>query len=83
MAAVVQSELPGQSRALFLTSGLSFMWRLMAVTRTLNSMLDSGPILTDTETVMPTDIWGYLPVVGNAYVGSGIQEAQTPLDSHP
>ncbi len=33
-----------------------------AYTVTLNAMLDSAPILTDTVTVMPTDLFVYLPV---------------------
>ncbi|VAW42933.1 hypothetical protein MNBD_CHLOROFLEXI01-3211, partial [hydrothermal vent metagenome] len=32
-------------------------------TITLNAILDSSPILTDTVTVMPTDTFVYLPVV--------------------
>ena len=32
-------------------------------TITLNAMLDSAPILTDTVTVMPTDIFVYLPIL--------------------
>jgi hypothetical protein len=33
-----------------------------AYTVTLNAFLDSAPILTDTVTVTPTDLFVYLPV---------------------
>jgi hypothetical protein len=36
-------------------------------TVTLNAIMDSVPILTDTVTVMPTDLFVYLPVVEKSF----------------
>lgn len=42
---------------------LSGLTNYTSYTVTLNAMLDSSPILTDTVTVMPTDRLIYLPVI--------------------
>jgi hypothetical protein len=47
------------TRAYTLTGLTNYTW----YTVTLNGMLASAPFLTDTVTVMPTDIFVYLPVV--------------------
>jgi hypothetical protein len=51
--------LPEPTRAYTLTGLTNYV----PYTITLNAMLNNTPILTDTVTVMPTDIFGYLPVV--------------------
>ncbi|MBN1812598.1 MAG: right-handed parallel beta-helix repeat-containing protein [Anaerolineae bacterium] len=47
------------TRACTLTGLINYEW----YTITLNAMLDTAPILTDTVRVMPTDILVYLPMV--------------------
>jgi len=47
------------TRAYTLTGLTNYTW----YTVTLNAMLDSTPLLTDTVRVMPTDIFVYLPIV--------------------
>ena len=46
------------TRAYTLTDLTNYVW----YTATLNAMLDSTPILTDTVCLMPTDIFVYLPI---------------------
>ena len=51
------------TRAYTLTGLTNYVW----YTVTLNSILGSTPFLTDTVTVMPTDVFVYLPLVLWAY----------------
>jgi len=51
------------TRAHTLTGLTNYTW----YTVTLNGMLDSTPFLTDTVTIMPTDIFVYLPLVLRSY----------------
>jgi hypothetical protein len=53
------TDLPGSTRAYTLTGLTNYVPYAL----TLNAMLDGSPILTDTVTVMPTDILIFLPVV--------------------
>jgi parallel beta-helix repeat protein len=51
--------IPEPTRAYTLTSVTNYQWYSI----TLNAMLDGTPTLTDTTTVMPTDIFVHLPLV--------------------
>jgi hypothetical protein len=51
--------IPEPTRAYTLTQVTNYAW----YTVTLNAVLDGAPVLTDTTTVMPTDLFAYLPVV--------------------
>lgn len=53
------TDLPGSTRAHTLTGLMNYVPYIV----TLNAMLDGSPVLTDTVTVMPTDILIFLPVV--------------------
>ena len=53
------SNIISPTRAYTLTGLTNYHW----YTVTLNAMLNSTPFLTDTVTVMPTDIFVYLPLV--------------------
>lgn len=51
--------IPEPTRAYTLTGLTNYVW----YTVTLDSMLDGAPVLTDTTTVMPTDLFVHLPLV--------------------
>ena len=53
------TDIISPTRAYTLTGLTNYVW----YTVTLNAMLDSAPILTDTVRVMPTDRFVYLPLV--------------------
>ena len=58
------AEIPTSTVRAWTLSGLTnYVW----YTVTLNAMLDSTPLLTDTVRVMPTGISVYLPVVTKAW----------------
>jgi hypothetical protein len=56
---VATDTLPHTTRAYTLTGLTNYQW----YTVTLNAMYGTGPVLTDTVRVMPTDIAMYLPLV--------------------
>jgi hypothetical protein len=51
--------IPEPTRAYTLTGVTNYQWH----TVTLNAVLEGVPTYTDTTTVMPTDLFAYLPVV--------------------
>jgi len=53
------TNITSPTRVYTLTGLTNYTW----YTVTLNGMLDSTPLLTDMVTVMPTDIFVYLPLV--------------------
>jgi parallel beta-helix repeat protein len=55
--------IPEPTRACTLTDLINYTWYAV----TLNAVLDGAPVLTDTATVMPTDLFAYLPVVLRSY----------------
>jgi len=55
--------IPEPTRAYTLTGVTNYYW----YTVTLNAVLDGAPVLTDTATVMPTDLFVYLPLVLKVY----------------
>ncbi len=57
------NDIVSPTRAYALNGLTNYVWH----TVTLNAMLDSTPFLTDTVTVMPADIFVYLPLVIRAH----------------
>jgi hypothetical protein len=56
---VVRTNIVSPTHAYTLTGLVNYEW----YTVTLNAMVDTTPILSDTVMVMPTDISVYLPLV--------------------
>jgi hypothetical protein len=52
-------DIPNPTRAYTLTALTNYTPYAII----LNAILDDAPVLTDTITVMPTDLFGYLPVM--------------------
>jgi hypothetical protein len=60
---VMRTSIVSPTRDYVLTGLVNYEW----YTVTLNAMVDSTPILTDTVRVMPTDLFVYLPLVLKDY----------------